>query len=363
MNRARLVRFHIHFAAAAVLAMAAQGPAAAQQTTIGFAAPLSGPYEALGLQMSNGAQAAASDRQSEIIVEDSACTAEGGGAVAQRFVEARVAVVAGFLCTEAIEAALPILAKAGIPVVATGVRSGGLTDRRDKTGWPVVRYAPRADAEVRAAADILGKRWREAFFAIIDDGTIYSRELAEGFRLAVEEQGLKPAFIDTFRPQLENQVGLVGRLRRSGATHVLAAGDRADLAIIGRDAAALGYDLVIAGGEVLRSASDETDLAEGTLMIGLPEWSEIADPAVVAAFTERGVVPDGYVLPAYASVEVAVQAVEAARTAGVPVFDILQSEEFATVLGPVGFDDKGDRTDNPYRLFRYDGSRFVEVTD
>jgi branched-chain amino acid transport system substrate-binding protein len=277
--------------------------------------------------------------------------------------EARVAIVAGFLCTEAIEAALPILAQAGIPVVATGVRTGGLTDRRDKTGWPVVRYAPRADAEVRAAGEILGQRWREELFAIIDDGTIYSRELAEGFRLAVEERGLKPAFIDTFRPQLDNQIGLVGRLRRSGATHVLAAGDRTDLAIIGRDAAQLGYDLTIAGGEVLRAAPDKPDLARGTLMIGLPEWAEIADPAVVAGFAERGVVPEGYVLPAYASVEVAIQAVEAARAAGATVFDSLQSGRFTTVLGPVAFDDKGDRTDNPYRLFRYDGQKFVEATE
>lgn len=364
LNRARRVRLHLLPAIAVALAVAVAGsPAAAQRPIIGFAAPQTGSSEILGRQMSDGAQAAALAGDFAIQLEDDQCTAEGGAAVADRFVDANVAIVAGFLCTSAIEAALPILKQAGIPVVATGIRSGALTERREKTGWPVVRYAPRADAEVRAASDIIGRLWRNEPFAIIDDGTIYSRELAEGFRLAVEQSGLEPVFVDTFRPQLENQVALVGRLRRAGATHVLAAGDRADLAIIGRDAAALGYALTIAGGEVLRAAPDQVDLATGTLMIGLPEWRSIADPAVVARLAERNIIPEGYVLPSYASIEVAMQAVRVARAEGRDVMDVLQAREFETALGSIRFDQKGDRIDNPYRLFRYDGTNFVEVNE
>ena len=58
-----------------------------------------------------------------------------------------MSVVVGFLCTEAIEAAMPILKDAGIPVITVGVRTDSLTDRKVKTGWPVFRLAPRADAE------------------------------------------------------------------------------------------------------------------------------------------------------------------------------------------------------------------------
>ncbi len=46
--------------------------------------------------------------------------------------------------------------------------------------------APRADAEATAISAILPERWRENFFAIVDDGTIYGRELAEAFRLEAE---------------------------------------------------------------------------------------------------------------------------------------------------------------------------------
>ncbi|MDP3899344.1 MAG: branched-chain amino acid ABC transporter substrate-binding protein [Mesorhizobium sp.] len=334
---------------------------AARAQAIGVAAPLTGPSALLGLQMKNGAEAAANARSITVEIADDACTVEGGAAAARQFVAAKVEVVTGFLCTESIEAALPILKDAGIPVIATGVRTDSLTGRKGKTGWPVVRTAPRADAEIQAAANILGRLWRGELFAIIDDGTIYSRELSEGFRIAIEAQSLKPVFIDTFRPQLDNQIGLAGRLRKSGATHVFAAGDRADLAILGRDAAEIGYLVTIAGGEVLRSVSEGVDLADGTLMIGLPEAAEIADPAVVASFRAAGIEPDGYVLPAYASVEVAAQALSVAKSTDAGLLDVLLAEEFQTIFGPIGFDAKGDRTDNPYRLYRYQGGAFIEV--
>src|SRR5690606_26619730 len=159
---------------------------------------------------------------------------EGGAAAARRFAEERVSVVVGFLCTESIEAALPILKEAGIPVITPGVRTDSLTDGREKTGWPVYRLAPRADEEQKAVAEIITDRWRNEHFAIIDDGTIYGRNLAENLRAAAELQALKPVFIDTFRPQLDNQIGLVGRLRKAGATHVSVGGARSDTAIVVR---------------------------------------------------------------------------------------------------------------------------------
>lgn len=330
---------------------------------IGLAAPLTGPSELLGDQMRAGAEAAvaASPAEVSLTVVDTACSAEGGTDAARRLVEARVGIVAGFLCMEAIEAALPILGGAGIPVVTTGVRIDSLTDRRQKQGWQVFRLAPRADAEADAVSRILTRAWRAALFAIIDDGTIYGRDLAEDFRLQAEMSQLKPVFTDTFRPQLDNQIGLAGRLRRAGATHAFVGGDRADIAILGRDAAALDYDLVIAGGEALRAARDEVDLAPGTLMIGLPEWADIADPQIVNAMRGAGVEPDGYVLPTHAGVEIAIAALNAASVSDTPLMDVLAAGRFETALGEVRFDDNGDWAGTFHRLFSYDGATFVEV--
>ena len=42
-----------------------------------------------------------------------------------------------------------------------------------------------------------------------------------------------------------------------------------------------------------------------------------------------------------------------------PLADELGGRDFNTVIGTVRFDQKGDLSQNPYRLFRYDGTRFV----
>lgn len=336
---------------------------AGAQASIGLSAPLTGPSAILGQQMRTGANIAAerlTDPAVRLSIADDGCTADGGARAARELVAARVQVVVGFLCSEAIEAALPILKEANIPTITVGVRTDSLTDSRSKTGWPVYRLGPRADGEREAAGRLLTRLWERELFAIVDDGTIYGRELSESVRVAAEKAGLTPVFVDTFRPQLDNQVGLVSRLKRAGATHVFAGGDRDDIAVIGRDAEQSGNGLAVASGETLRSAG-EPPLAPGTLMVGLPDWPDVAVPAVAAAFAERRILAQGYVLPAYAAVEVAHAAIADAASTGGSIGN-LAGRDFATAIGTVAFDDKGDLTENPYRLFRFDGGKFSEVT-
>ena len=227
-------------------ALTLAGAATAVAERIGIAAPLEGASALLGRQILDGAATAAREAGVQTVTADDQCTAEGGEAAALTLVAAEVDVVVGFLCTESIEAALPILSGAGIPVITPGVRSNGITDRRQRESWLVWRVGPRSDAELAAVGDILVRRWRDELFAIVDDGTIHGRELAESFRLAAELAGLQPLLVDTYRPQSENQIGLVGRLRRAGVTHVFVGGDRDDVAIMARDAAGLDYELTIA---------------------------------------------------------------------------------------------------------------------
>jgi len=316
----------------------------ANDAVIGIVAPLSGSVRALGEQVRTGALKAVENAGARASVHDDGCNAEGGEESAKQLVSAGAAIVVGYLCADSIENALPILSAAGIPVITPGVRTDSLTDRRSRTNWLVFRTAPRAGAERAAVSDILIRRWSDQLFAIVDDGTIYGRELAENFRLAAGQAGLKPVFTDTYRPRFDNQIGLAGRLKNAGATHVFVGGNRDDIAIIARDADVIGYPLVIAGGEALRAAPGEVDLAPGTLMIGLPEPSGVAGR---------------YALGGHSSAEIAIEAIGRAGAGSLP--EILSARTFHTAAGPIEFDARGDRTDNPYRLFRYDGETFVEV--
>lgn len=346
---------------AALAALFLAGKADAAPLLIGVAAPLSGPSEILGKQVETGAGLAAAASGAELKTVDDACSADGGTAAAREFVAAKVKMVVGFLCTEAIEAALPILKDANIPVITIGVRTESLTDRRAKTGWPIFRLGPRGDDERNATATILTRLWRDDLFAIVDDGTIYGREIAETFRAAAEQAALKPVFVDTFRPELDNQIGLVGRLKKAGATHVFAGGDGDDLAIMARDARQMDAGIVFAGGETLRAPAGEVPYAKGTLMIALPEWAEIADKKVLDAFTADGAIAEGYALPAYAGIQIAAAAATQAETSGGKLADVLEGQNFATAIGPIRFDEKGDLSRNPYRAFRFDGARFVPM--
>lgn len=347
--------------AAALAASLVTQAAQAEPLKIGVATPLSGPSGILGEQIKTGASLAAAHDGVSLEIADDQCTAEGGAKAAKRFVDAKVTVVTGFLCTEAIEAALPVLKDAQIPVIIVGVRTDSLTDRRDKTGWKVFRLGPRGDGEREAAASLLTRLWTDELFAIVDDGTIYGRELAESFRASAEQAGLKPVFLDTFRPQLDNQVALIGRLRKAGATHVFVGGDGEDVAVMGRDAASLGAEIVFAGGDTLRVADRTVRPAEGTLMIAAPEWSDMASREVLAAFETAKAVTDGYALPAYAAIEIARTAADLATTSEKPVADVLAGTEFDTAIGKIRFDAKGDLAEPPFRLFRFDGTAYKPV--
>jgi branched-chain amino acid transport system substrate-binding protein len=341
-------------------ALTLAGTVAAGAERIGVVTSLESGTALLGQQLLSGATLAARDGGVEIVTADDQCSAEGGEKAALDLVTAEVDAVVGFLCTEAIEAALPIFTQAGIPVITPGVRSNGITDRRQREQWLVWRTGPRTDAELAAVGDILVRRWREEHFALVDDGTIHGRELVESFRLAAEMAGLKPLLVDTFRPQSENQIALIGRLRRAGVTHLFVGGDRDDIAIMSRDAQGLDYRLTIAGPETLRATGD-IPVATGTLMIGIPEWADRADETALARFRQEGIAPEGYVAPGHAAMEVAIQALSKAESAGSDLGAVLSSGSFQTILGTIAFDDKGDATGNPYRLLRFDGQRFLAV--
>ncbi|MCG7505264.1 branched-chain amino acid ABC transporter substrate-binding protein [Mesorhizobium retamae] len=339
------------------------GATIAAPLNIGVAAPLTGSSTILGRQIEYGIRLGAGTVGAETTLVDDRCNAEGGAAAAAQFVSRKVDAVVGFLCTEAIEAAMPILKQAGIPVITLGVRTESLTDRRAKTGWPVFRLGPRGDAERDAAGMILSKLWRQASFAVVDDGTIYGRELAEAVRVATQQAALKPVFTDTFRPELDNQVGLVGRLRKAGADAVFVGGDGRDVAIMARDAAKLGSEMVFAGGEALREAASELPYATGTLMIAMPEWADVADKKTLDLFSTGKLQPEGYALPAFAAVEILDAAKKASEADGKPLPALLSGRTFTTSIGPVAFDQKGDLTHNPYRAFRFDGTRFVPLEE
>ncbi|MCW4114447.1 ABC transporter substrate-binding protein [Aurantimonas sp. MSK8Z-1] len=334
--------------------------------TIGVAAPLSGSSALLGEQVKAGAQEAAAalgaDGPVELRPVDTACTPEGGTAAAQALVAAQVDAVIGFLCTESIETALPLLAQADIPTIDVGVRANRLTDKRAKTGNRIWRVAPRSDAEADAIAKLLIQRWRDVPYGLVDDGTIYGRGLADAVRTRMEAAGLRASTVDNYRPAEEKQFGLARRIQKTGVTNIFIAGDRQDVAVIARDAAELELKLEIYGGESLFDENSiDLPLPTGIHAVA-PFWDAAATPSGSATDAAASSLP-GYALPAAAAVEIAVAAVRRSRQDEEPVAAVLDAQTFSTRLGEVRFDAVGDADLDVYRDYVWRGDHFAPAAE
>ncbi|MDK1386617.1 branched-chain amino acid ABC transporter substrate-binding protein [Sinorhizobium sp. 8-89] len=338
-------------------------PALAAGLKVAVVAPADGPFAMLGKQMAAGAAFQAGDRGSEIVPINESCDPAGGEALTKALLESGAEAAIGFLCTESLEAALPALAEAGIPAITLSVRSDILMEDALKKKWPFYRLAPSGKAEAAAVTDVIVANWKGKPLALIDDGTIHSRELVEGVRSALAEIGVTPVFTDTYRPAQEQQVGLVRRLAKSGATHVFTGGDRYDTAVIARDAKAENIPITLLGGDVLNAADLDVPLENGVLAVTVPDASRSAEAGAVAkAMRASGTEPEGYVLPAFAAMSLLEQAKDQAAKDDSALSEALLKGPYATILGPIKFSGSHERTDTPYRLMEWQDGRFVAAT-
>lgn len=335
-------------------------PLAASAATIGVVAPTSGPYALLGAQVIAGARAAAEATGDTLVEIAEDCEADAPTAVAPQLVEAGAVAAIGFLCGETLIGALPQLATAGIPVITLSVRSKILMEDALREDWPLFRLSPADGDEAERISEIILERWSAEPIALIDDGTIYGRELTSSIRRRIESSGLTPVFVDTYRPGQEQQLALVRRLARAGARRIVIGGDRNDAAIIARDAAEENIPLQVLGGDTMRAADRPASLPDGAMAVALPDYSALPSAADAATtLSGRGVVPEGYALPAYAAVQIVGQAVSAAGSQ--PLTEVLLATEFQSAIGPVDFDERHELAGNPLRLQEWRGDRFVAV--
>ncbi|MBB3951372.1 ABC transporter substrate-binding protein [Aureimonas jatrophae] len=328
------------------------GPASAQDGVpprIGIAAPLSGPEEILGRQLVAGSRAALDPKRAQLQEFDDGCSAEGGARVATQMRDAGVRIAVGFLCTSALEAAMPILRDATIPVIDVGVRADRLLKRRESDSWPLWRIAPGSDDEAEALARFVRERWRTESVGLVEDGSATGRDLADRIRERLEADGYRFALIDNFRPAEEKQFALARRIAQSGVTHVVILGSRSDVAVIVRDAAAIGLDLSVVGGEALL---DETR-TEPMLPNGIVAVSAAHDAAWPPS--EEAPVDEGYGWPARLGVEIA----QSALASGRPLADTLASGTFETSAGTARFGTDGAADILPFRAYRWEGDRFL----
>lgn len=333
---------------------------AVSAATIGVVAPKTGPYALLGTQVFEGARAAAEVTGDRLVEIDETCSEAGGADTAKALAEAKAAVAIGFLCVETLTSAMPALAGSNIPAITISVRSRILMEDALRNGWPLFRMAPSESAEADKIAAAIVDRWKAEPIAFVDDGTIYGRELISAVRQKLEPLGITPVFTDTLRPGQEQQIALIRRLQKAGATHVLIGADRNDVAIIARDAESENIPLTVLGGDVMKAANRPVALRDGTLAVTLPPYQTLPTATeAAAALKNRQIEPEGNMLPAYAATQLASRAAASAGADPAKLLSALKTEGFQTVIGEIRFDAGHELADNPYRLLEWRGNAFV----
>ena len=154
-----------------------------QTIKIGMGAPMTGDNAAFGQDISQGAKIAITDGGQlkgfsfELVAQDDGGTAEGGAAVANKFVsDPTIVAIEGHIFSGATKAAIPIYEKAGLPMMSPSATNPDLT----KSGSKVFNRLVFTDAfQGKSAAQYIYNTLKFTKLAIMHDGQAYGQGLAQ----------------------------------------------------------------------------------------------------------------------------------------------------------------------------------------
>ena len=369
------------FAAACLVATAAFAGAAfgapkeTEPILVGVAGPMTGDFAAMGEQMKRGAQQAVDDinakggvlgRKLKLAVGDDACDPQQASAVAGQFAQQKAVMVVGHFCSNASIAASVVYAQAGIMQITPASADPKLTEEAASKGWTnIYSIAGRADAQGAAAGDYLASKFKGKKVAIVDDRSPYGKGLAAETRKAMNKKGLKEAFGEEIAQGDTDFSPLIARLKQAGVVAVYFGGYQAEAGLLVRQAQQQGLSAQFVGGDAL--LTDEFWKAsgpagEGVLMTFRPDPRDLpAAQDVVEEFRQQDYDPAGYTLFSYAAVQVFADAAGQAKS--LKFADLVRSlhaRKYNTVVGPIGFDKKGDVLNPDYVLYVWHDGKYEE---
>jgi branched-chain amino acid transport system substrate-binding protein len=358
--------------AAGVLAAASVGSASADTIKIVTAGPMTGQYATFGEQMKNGAEMAVADinaaggvlgKQLELLIEDDACDPKQAVAVANKAASEGVALVAGHFCSGSSIPASKVYEEENILQISPASTNPKLTE---EGGDNVFRTCGRDDQQGAIAGDYLADKFGDKKIAILHDKTAYGKGLADETKKQLNSRGVQEAMYEAYTAGEKDYSALISKLKSEGIDVIYLGGYHTEAGLIIRQAHEQGYKPQLVSGDAL--VTDEYwkitgDTGEGTLMTFSPDprKNPIAAP-VVERFRAKGIEPEGYNLYTYGAIQAWAQAAEkAGKTDTDAVVEQLRANKFDTVLGEIGFDEKGDVTAPGYVFYVWKDGKYDYV--
>lgn len=335
------------------IALVASAAPVQAEVLIGFGGSITGSTNWLVEQLLRGARQAVADLNDgggvlgepiEMTIADDYCDGEQGVAAANKLVAHGVVFVVGHICSGASIPASQVYADAGILMISPGSTNPTLTEQGLGN---VFRVIGRDDRQGAMAGDYLADHWAERKIAIVHDGELYGQGLAEETKRRLNRRGVQEVLFAQIEPGQVDYIDVIEEMRALGVHVLYYAGYPAEAGLIIRQARGRGYDLQLIGGDAIYAEDFGLiagPAADGTLFTGTPDV--VGRPAaapLVAKFRDEAFEPSDDVILAYAAFQVWAQAVDKTGTFETgAVAEALRAHEFDTVLGTIGFDDKGD---------------------
>lgn len=350
------------------------GATAAQaQIQIAVVGPMTGQYAAFGTQMREGAEQAVEDinkaggvlgQKLVLNVGDDACDPRQAVSVANQMASKRVSFVVGHYCSGSSIPASKVYTDEGILQISPASTNPKYTD---EGSWNTLRVCGRDDQQGQVAGKYLAEHFKGDKIAILNDNSAYGKGLADETKKAFEAAGGKVTMEAAYTPGERDYSALVSRLKQAGVSVIYVGGYHTEAGLIIRQAKEQGMKATLIGGDALvtnefwQIAGD----AGGGTMMTFP-----ADPrkrptaaSVVKEFKDKNIDPEGYVLYTYAAVQIFADAAKKAGTTDAKkVADVMKaSGPWATVLGPIAFDKKGDIVTSDYVFYVWKNGSYAEM--
>jgi branched-chain amino acid transport system substrate-binding protein len=352
----------------AVLALGSLSGAAQADLAVAIAGPMSGQYASAGDQIRKGAEMAIADinarggvlgEKLKLEVGDDACDPKQAVSVANTMVNRKIVFMHGHWCSSSTIPASDVYNEADIPM-ATVSTNPQVTERGLKN---VFRIQGRDDQQGMVAANYLADRYKGQKIAVLDDKSAYGKGLADEIAKALVARNVKPALRESITAGEKDYSGIITKLKAAGVEVLAYGGYHTEVALMLRQAQQAGLKLTVMGSDTMSNSELVTaagPAADNVLFTFAPDPRKNADAApVVEKFRAAKIEPEGYVLYAYAAMQLFEQAATQAKSSKYRDLEkAMRGGSFKTVIGTLSFDAKGDQKAPGFVVYRWQGGQY-----
>ncbi|RFC68668.1 MULTISPECIES: branched-chain amino acid ABC transporter substrate-binding protein [Mesorhizobium] len=354
------------FSAALMGAVFSFGGSAWADITIGVAGPVTGPNAAFGAQIQKGVEQAAEDinaaggilgEKIKVQVGDDVSDPKQGISVANKFVADGIKYVVGHFNSGVSIPASEVYADNGVLEITPASTNPVYTERGL---WNTFRTCGRDDQQGQVAADYIASHFKDAKIAIIHDKTPYGQGLVDVAKKVLNEKGVKEVMMEGINIGDKDFSAMIAKMKEAGVTLIYFGGLHTEAGLIMRQSADQGLKATLFSGDGMVSnelASIAGDSVIGTLNTFAPDPRKNADAKeLVEKFRAKGFEPEAYTLYSYAALQIVAAAIAKTGSAddAQKVAETIKSGgPWATAIGPIGYDAKGDITRPDYVIYEW----------